>query len=91
MYCRIGHMRLRRRGIIAGRGDMFLWGRGYNDAPDSHQPHRARMGLKLCQVSVGWRHGLALTGNPTPLIPMMVQNVKIGDEVAMLHLSIFTP
>lgn len=49
--------------IIAGRGEMFLWGRGYNDAPDFSQPRLAHIGLKLCQVSLGWRHGLALAGN----------------------------
>ena len=42
---------------------MFLWGRGYNDAPDFSQPRLAHTGLKLCQVSLGWRHGLALAGN----------------------------
>jgi hypothetical protein len=42
---------------------MFFWGRGYNDAPDSSEPRLAHIGLKLCQVSLGWRHGLALAGN----------------------------
>lgn len=44
-------------------GDLFLWGRGYNDGPDSQQPHLSHSGLKLIQVSLGWRHGLALAEN----------------------------
>ncbi|KAG0590970.1 hypothetical protein KC19_1G139700 [Ceratodon purpureus] len=48
---------------LTGRGKLFLWGRGYNDSPDSPKPRLADMGLKLCQVSLGWRHGLALTEN----------------------------
>lgn len=48
---------------LTGRGEMFLWGRGYNDASDFSEPRLAHTGLKLCQVSLGWRHGLALAEN----------------------------
>jgi hypothetical protein len=31
--------------------------------PDSSPPRLAHIGLKSCQVSLEWRHGLALAGN----------------------------
>lgn len=46
----------------AGSGGLFLWGRGYNNGPDLSRPHLVSGSQRFDQVSLGWRHGLALTG-----------------------------
>lgn len=50
-----------------------MWGRGYNESPDSHEPHHADLGVKFRQISLGWRHGLALTGITKPTIMHMMK------------------
>jgi hypothetical protein len=43
-------------------GQLYLWGRGFCNNRDMSIPCAAALGVEICQVSLGWRHGLAISG-----------------------------
>ncbi|CAK9214357.1 unnamed protein product [Sphagnum troendelagicum] len=43
-------------------GQLYLWGRGFCNNRDMSIPCAAALGVEICQVSLGWSHGLAISG-----------------------------
>ncbi len=43
-------------------GQLYLWGRGFCNNRDISIPCAAALGVEICQVSLGWSHGLAISG-----------------------------
>ncbi|KAJ7953743.1 ultraviolet-B receptor UVR8 [Quillaja saponaria] len=44
-------------------GHLYTWGRGYNGLSDAHLPQRLGSSMCFTQATLGWNHGLALTGD----------------------------
>ncbi|KAH8969192.1 hypothetical protein BDL97_02G021500 [Sphagnum fallax] len=42
-------------------GQLYLWGRGFCNNRDMSIPCAAALGVEICQVSLGWSHGLAIS------------------------------
>ncbi|CAK9870549.1 unnamed protein product [Sphagnum jensenii] len=45
-------------------GQLYLWGRGFCNNRDMSIPCAAALGVEICQVSLGWSHGLAISVEP---------------------------
>ncbi len=43
-------------------GQLYLWGRGFCNNRDMSIPCASAFGVEICQVSLGWGHGLAISG-----------------------------
>ncbi|XP_027187518.1 ultraviolet-B receptor UVR8 isoform X2 [Cicer arietinum] len=43
-------------------GHLFTWGRGFKGFEDSHIPQSLNSTLKFTKATLGWNHGLAMTG-----------------------------
>jgi len=42
-------------------GQLYLWGRGFCNNRDMSIPCASAFGVEICQVSLGWSHGLAIS------------------------------
>ncbi|WJX57048.1 HECT-type E3 ubiquitin transferase [Trifolium repens] len=43
-------------------GNLYTWGRGFKGFEDSHLPQCLNSTLKFTKATLGWNHGLAMTG-----------------------------
>ncbi|EFJ19478.1 hypothetical protein SELMODRAFT_419214 [Selaginella moellendorffii] len=47
--------------LLAGSGQLYLWGKAFDDQSGAYVPFLGSEELKFHQVSLGWNHGLGLT------------------------------
>ncbi|GAA0142082.1 guanyl-nucleotide exchange factor [Lithospermum erythrorhizon] len=47
---------------LCSRKHLYIWGRGFNGAPDQHTPRCIETSFSISQAAIGWSHVLVLTG-----------------------------
>ncbi|CAM6042599.1 unnamed protein product [Sphagnum compactum] len=63
-------------------GQLYLWGRGFCNNRDISVPCAAALGVKICQVSLGWSHGLAISGASLSLSLSTLAGCKISEQLS---------